>query len=167
MPPSATPWGPREQGMQPGCDVDGRRRMPIERGECHVLRRRRREIITVGLNSSFSYSTAVMPPESVDKPSCFNDSRDSFTRRRRRGNHVPSIGAEREGREGGTIDGVHTVHSYYLLLVHFSCLLNLSRLIRSASPLHGAMKRGREGASLWIIGSAATSSRGLLPFLSY
>ena len=140
--------------------------MPIERGECHVLRRRR-EIITVGLNSSFSYPTSSML---LSCRRVLINLLASTTLEI----HSPGGGEEeimfhpleqREKRGKGEPSMAYTVHSDYLLLVHFSCLLNLSRLIRSASPLHGAMKRGREGASLWIIASAATSSRGLLPSL--
>ena len=53
---------------------------------------------------------------------------------------------QREGKGKRSVE--YTVHSY-LLLVHFCCLLNLSRLIRSASPpLHCAMNRVRGSLTL-------------------
>ena len=84
--------------------------MPIERGECHVLLRRRREIITVGLNSSFSYPTSSM----LSCRRVLINLLASTTLEI----HSPGGGEEEimfhplehreKRREGGTIDGVHS-----------------------------------------------------------
>ena len=153
-----------------GCDVDGRRRMPIERGECHVLRRRRwREIITVGLNSSFSYTTSSM----LSCRRVLINLLASTTLEI----HSPGGGEEEimfhplehreKRREGGTIDGVHSAQllpaprAFFLpfepVAPHQKCL---------SSPLHCAMKRGRGSLTLDnSFGGGDFLSRGLLPSL--